>query len=216
MVSLPENSTATGKVCIERCRWEEAAAKPWPDEQEAEIGYDRRISLQRAAKLKQAAGVSQAGKRKRLETDPARPHRRSHMPLEQRTVRSQQKVIVGNHPVPKGGSRGAEGRAHRRCPSDWNEFWIGTTGIKRIRAFWQAKAPEARMAWNWMELLRENWPGIREQIREKRYKLQPVLRVEIPKPNGEGNPAGSRTDPHADLRGAVLRTKRWLPTKPEL
>ncbi len=30
----------------------------------------------------------------------------------------------------------------------------------------------------------KNWSGIRERIRQRKYKPQPVLRVEIPKPNG--------------------------------
>lgn len=30
----------------------------------------------------------------------------------------------------------------------------------------------------------KNWSSIREQIRQRKYKPQPVLRVEIPKPNG--------------------------------
>lgn len=34
------------------------------------------------------------------------------------------------------------------------------------------------------EYMKENWNGIKEQIRERKYKPQPVLRVEIPKPNG--------------------------------
>ncbi len=34
------------------------------------------------------------------------------------------------------------------------------------------------------EYLRVNWKGIKEQIRARSYKPQPVLRVEIPKPNG--------------------------------
>ena len=34
------------------------------------------------------------------------------------------------------------------------------------------------------EYIKENWDSIKEQIRERKYKPQPVLRVEIPKPNG--------------------------------
>ena len=34
------------------------------------------------------------------------------------------------------------------------------------------------------EYLKENWPDIRERIRNRKYKPQPVLRVEIPKPSG--------------------------------
>lgn len=32
--------------------------------------------------------------------------------------------------------------------------------------------------------MKEHWEGIKEEIRERKYKPQPVLRVEIPKPNG--------------------------------
>ncbi|MBE6628196.1 MAG: group II intron reverse transcriptase/maturase, partial [Ruminococcaceae bacterium] len=32
--------------------------------------------------------------------------------------------------------------------------------------------------------MKANWKGIKEQIRTRTYKPQPVLRVEIPKPNG--------------------------------
>jgi len=34
------------------------------------------------------------------------------------------------------------------------------------------------------EYLKENWPSIKERIQKRKYKPQPVLRVEIPKPNG--------------------------------
>ena len=34
------------------------------------------------------------------------------------------------------------------------------------------------------EYLKKNWVEIREQIRKRKYKPQPVKRVEIPKPNG--------------------------------
>ena len=34
------------------------------------------------------------------------------------------------------------------------------------------------------EYIKENWESIREQIRRREYKPQPVRRVEIPKPSG--------------------------------
>ena len=34
------------------------------------------------------------------------------------------------------------------------------------------------------EYMSKNWTSIKQQIRERKYKPQPVLRVEIPKPNG--------------------------------
>jgi len=34
------------------------------------------------------------------------------------------------------------------------------------------------------EYLKENWPSIKERIQKRKYKPLPVLRVEIPKPNG--------------------------------
>ena len=34
------------------------------------------------------------------------------------------------------------------------------------------------------EYMVQNWESIKQQIRERKYRPQPVLRVEIPKPNG--------------------------------
>jgi len=43
------------------------------------------------------------------------------------------------------------------------------------------------------EYIRENWNGIKEQIRERKYKPQPVRRVEIPKPDGSRRKLGIPT-----------------------
>lgn len=42
------------------------------------------------------------------------------------------------------------------------------------------------------EYMAQNWEGIKQQIRERRYRPQPVLRVEIPKPNGGVRKLGIR------------------------
>ena len=41
--------------------------------------------------------------------------------------------------------------------------------------------------------IRENWDSIKEQIRQRSYKPQPVRRVEIPKPNGSKRKLGRPT-----------------------
>ena len=41
--------------------------------------------------------------------------------------------------------------------------------------------------------IRENWNSIREQIRKRSYKPQPVRRAEIPKPNGSKRKLGIPT-----------------------
>ena len=50
----------------------------------------------------------------------------------------------------------------------------GSAGVDRI----PVEALEAN--------LRQHWPRIREELLEGRYKPQPVLKVEIPKPGGKG------------------------------
>ena len=43
------------------------------------------------------------------------------------------------------------------------------------------------------DYIKENWNSIKEQIRRRKYKPQPVRRVEIPKPNGGARKLGIPT-----------------------
>ena len=50
---MPTNPIATGKLCIARCRGEEAIAKSWPDEQELDnkaILADKRAESRKVLK----------------------------------------------------------------------------------------------------------------------------------------------------------------------
>lgn len=58
------------------------------------------------------------------------------------------------------------------------------TAYKRVYANKGAGGVDGVTVGELEEYLKENWNSIKQQIRERTYKPQPVLRVEIPKPNG--------------------------------
>lgn len=58
------------------------------------------------------------------------------------------------------------------------------TAYKRVYANKGAGGVDGVTVGELEEYLKENWNSIKQQIREREYKPQPVLRVEIPKPNG--------------------------------
>lgn len=58
------------------------------------------------------------------------------------------------------------------------------TAYKRVYANKGAGGVDGVTVGELEEYLKEHWQGIKQQIRERTYKPQPVLRVEIPKPNG--------------------------------
>ena len=58
------------------------------------------------------------------------------------------------------------------------------TACKRVYANKGAGGVDGVTVEELEEYLRVNWNSIKEQIRERKYKPQPVLRMEIPKPNG--------------------------------
>ena len=58
------------------------------------------------------------------------------------------------------------------------------TAYKRVYANKGAGGVDGVTVGELEEYLKANWNSIKQQIRERKYKPQPVLRVEIPKPNG--------------------------------
>ena len=55
---------------------------------------------------------------------------------------------------------------------------------KRVKANKGASGVDGISVDEIQEYLKENWPSIKERIQQRKYKPNPVLRVEIPKPSG--------------------------------
>ena len=80
------------------------------------------------------------------------------------------------------------GKEKRRNMSEMLEKILSSENIerayKRVYANKGAGGVDGVTTKELEEYMRVNWRSIKEQIRARTYKPQPVLRVEIPKPNG--------------------------------
>ena len=55
------------------------------------------------------------------------------------------------------------------------------------------------------DYIKQNWPSIKEQIRKRKYQPNPVLRVEIPKPNGGKRKLGIPTVMDRIIEQAIVQ-----------
>lgn len=81
---------------------------------------------------------------------------------------------------------GTERRKHtRQCQNCWKRSKDNmNTAYKRVCANKGAGGVDGVSVEELGDHIKENWESIRNQIRSRKYKPQPVRRVEIPKPNG--------------------------------
>jgi len=83
--------------------------------------------------------------------------------------------------------------------------------LKRVRSNKGAPGVDGMTVDELPAHLKENWPGIREQLLNGTYKPQPVRRVNIPKPDGGARPLGIPTALDRFIQQAMLQVmqQRW-------
>src|ERR1044072_5291980 len=86
--------------------------------------------------------------------------------------------------------------------------------LKRVRANKGSAGVDGRTVQQLPEILKKNWPAIRETVFSGTYKPQPVRRVEIPKPDGGVRKLGIPTVLDRFIQQAVMQVlqQRWDPT----
>ena len=76
---------------------------------------------------------------------------------------------------------------------------------KKVRANKGASGVDGVTIEELSDYIRENWENIREKIRKREYKPQPVERVEIPKPNGGKRKLGIPTVMDRVIQQAIVQ-----------
>ena len=86
--------------------------------------------------------------------------------------------------------------------------------LKRVKANKGSAGIDRMTVKEMSDYLKEHWPKIREQVLSGTYKPQPVLRVEIPKPDGGVRKLGIPVVVDRFLQQAVMQVlqRKWNPT----
>ena len=86
--------------------------------------------------------------------------------------------------------------------------------LKRVKANKGSAGIDRMTITEMSDYLKEHWPEIREQVLQGTYKPQPVLRVEIPKPDGGVRKLGIPVVVDRFLQQAVMQVlqRKWDPT----
>jgi len=86
--------------------------------------------------------------------------------------------------------------------------------LKRVKANKGSAGIDRMRVKEMSDYLKEHWPEIREQVLSGTYKPQPVLRVEIPKPDGGIRKLGIPVVVDRFLQQAVMQVlqRKWDPT----
>jgi RNA-directed DNA polymerase len=104
---------------------------------------------------------------------------------------------------------GTERRKHTKRMSELLERILSKDNMnaayKRVCANKGAGGVDGVTVGELKDYIRENWDSIREQIRQREYKPQPVRRVEIPKPSGGVRKLGIPTVMDRVIQQAVVQ-----------
>ncbi len=110
------------------------------------------------------------------------------------------------------GKRGTESRAiTEQLMEEACERENCKQALRRVKANKGSAGVNGMTVQQWPEYLKQHWPAIREQLLSGTYKPQPVMRVEIPKPDGGVRKLGIPTVLDRFIQQAVMQVLqgRW-------